>query len=93
MAHEIHSNLICFKHPRFSGGLAYHFDVALLRLTTPANMDNPFIETAILADEGEDYTDSASYILGWGAEYRKLLFDTMLSLVGMSSKWNLYLSK
>ncbi len=58
-----------FQHPNWTMDSRRGFpnDIALIRLTTPADLTNRFIETIPLATPSDgDFAGDECYIIGWG---------------------------
>ena len=43
-------------------------DVSLVRLSRPANLNSPYIETISMANSGADFSGKSGWILGWGID-------------------------
>ncbi len=57
-----------FQHPDWnnSGYLGFPNDIAVMRLSTSADLSSPYISTITMASDGEDFVGDECYITGWG---------------------------
>ena len=59
--------LIDLQHPDYgSGPGAFPNDIAVIELTTAANLDSAFIDTIAMAEGDYDYAGERCIISGWG---------------------------
>ena len=70
--------LLIFQHPDYGTGEGgFPNDIALIKLRTPADLSNKYVDTIAIGDKNDDFVGDECWITGWGGMY-VLSFDMLM---------------